>query len=179
MDPRDSIEETTAEESRRLIVIGRIGRVHGVQGWVRLHSYTDPRDALLSYGDCFLRSTGEWRAARFADGRAQGRTLIARFDGVFDRDDAARLTGADIGVRRDDLPDAEAGRYYWADLEGLAVRQRDGRSLGEVSYLIATGANDVLVVRGERETLIPFIMNDVILEVDLTAGVISVDWEWD
>ena len=56
---------------------------------------------------------------------------------------------------------------------------RDGRVLGRVEYLIETGANDVLVVKGEREVLIPFVTESVILEVDLSAGRISVDWEWD
>ena len=85
----------------------------------------------------------------------------------------------DIAVPRQDLPQTRDGEYYWTDLEGLQVVHRDGRSLGKVAYLMATGANDVLVVNGDGEHLIPFVMGKVILDVDLGVGQISVDWEWD
>ncbi len=85
----------------------------------------------------------------------------------------------EIAVPREELPETQSGEYYWTDLEGLKVVHRDGRSLGTVAYLIATGANDVLVVDGDREYLIPFVMDEVILDVDLGRGQISVDWEWD
>lgn len=168
-----------AAGSDPVIVIGRVGRVHGVQGWVSLHSWTSPREALLGYKDCYLRRGDEWQAARLAEGREHGKALIGRFDTIDDRDVAAGLTGADIGIRRSSLPDPGEGHYYWADLEGLAVMQRDGTALGKVAYLIATGTHDVLVVQGEREVLIPFVMDTVVLDVDLAAGRISVDWEWD
>ena len=84
-----------------------------------------------------------------------------------------------VAVERDDLPAAEDGAYYWADLEGLQVVHRDGTELGRVAYLLETGANDVLVTKGERERLIPFIAGEVILDVDLENGIIHVDWEWD
>lgn len=164
---------------RRLIVLGRVGRAQGVRGWVRLHSYTEPREALLRYADCYLNRGGEWQAARLAEGTVHGNTLLGRFDGVGDRDAAQGAVGADIGVPRGDLPDPGEGRYYWADLEGLAVRHKDGRRLGTVAYLVATGAHDVLAVRGEREILIPFVMDKVILDVDLEGGEIRVDWDWD
>jgi 16S rRNA processing protein RimM len=169
------------EEDRlgRLIIVGRIGRVHGVLGWVRLQSYTEPRAALLGYKNCFLRREGEWREARFAEGKVHGKSLIGRLDGIDDREAASSHTGAEIGVPRASLPEPGSGHYYWADLEGLAVRRRDGQVLGTVKYLLATGSNDVLVVQGEREILIPFVMDKVIVEVDLPERVISVDWEWD
>lgn len=85
----------------------------------------------------------------------------------------------DIAVSKDDLPDAEDGQYYWADLEGLRVVHRDGTELGCVAYMMETGANDVMVTKGERERLIPFVVDKVILDVDFDEGVISVDWEWD
>ena len=85
----------------------------------------------------------------------------------------------DIAVDRDVLPEPEDGHYYWADLEGLTDVHKDGTELGKVAYLMATGANDVLVVDGPSERLIPFVPGTVILGVDLAAGVIQVDWEWD
>lgn len=171
-----------ADERRdepRLILLGRVGAPWGVRGWVRLESFTEPRDALLDYADCRLRQGDSWQAARIEEGRRQGKALVARFAGSDDRDAAIALRGADIGVPRESLPEPQEGHYYWADLEGLAVRHRDGRLLGHVAYLLATGEHDVLVVQGEREVLVPFVPGRYVLDVDLDNRVIDVDWEWD
>jgi 16S rRNA processing protein RimM len=165
------------------VLLGRVTGVYGVKGWVRLFSHTEPREAILEYRDCLLRRADSWEAARIVEGRRHGKSVVARFDGVADRDAAAGLTGADIAVDRDALPQLEANEYYWTDLEGMEVRHRDGSSLGTVAYMMATGANDVMVVQGgngaDREILVPFVPERVVLDVDLAAGVIEVDWEWD
>jgi 16S rRNA processing protein RimM len=146
---------------------------------MKVYSFTDPREAVLEHRQWLLDRNGHWQAFEIAEGKRHGKGVIARLQGVDDRDDAATYVGSDIGVPRDALPDARPGEYYWADLEGLRVVHRDGKELGEVAYLIETGANDVLVTKGDQERLIPFIMDEVILDVDLDDGVISVDWEWD
>jgi 16S rRNA processing protein RimM len=126
-----------------------------------------------------LLDQGRWRATKVLEGKRQGKSVIAHLDGIDDRDLAATLIGSDIAIPRDSLPAAEEGSFYWADLEGMQVVHRDGTDLGRVAYLMETGANDVLVTEGERERLIPFIAEKVILDVDFDQGVISVDWEWD
>ena len=88
------------------------------------------------------------------------------------------MRGQDVAVSRDDLPQAGANEWYWTDLIGLAVVNTAGDELGRVARIVRTGANDVLVVEGERERLIPFI-EDVVREVDLAAGVVRVDWSAD
>ena len=158
------------EVSTQPVILGRIVGLFGVRGWVKVHSYTEPREAVLDYRDWLLNRDGEWQPIGLAEGRQHGKSVIARLAGVDDRDAA---------VDRDALPDAEEGHYYWADLEGLTVVHKDGTELGRVAYLMATGANDVLVVDGAAERLIPFVPGTVILDVDLAAGVIRVDWEWD
>jgi len=111
------------------------------------------------------------------DGRAHGNTVIARLDGVDDRDAARALIDRRIEVPREALPPPGPGEYYWADLEGMRVRTREGRALGEVDYMLATPAHDVMVIRGERERLVPFVQERFVLEVDLAGGVIVVDWD--
>jgi 16S rRNA processing protein RimM len=113
------------------------------------------------------------------DGKPHGKSVIAKLADTDDRDDALALAGTDIAVSREDLPQTGEGEYYWTDLQGMRVVQANGRPLGKVSYLMATGANDVMVVNGDRERLIPFVIDEVILDVDLAGGVIRVDWEWD
>jgi len=161
------------------VVLGRISGFFGVRGWVKVFSYTQPREAVLKYRRWLLSNNGGWQATTVAEGKRHGKTVIARIDGIDGRDQAAELIGRDIGVPREELPETDDGQYYWSDLEGLQVVRKDGSELGRVAYLLETGANDVMVVRGEQEHLVPFVTDDVVLDVDLATGVIRVDWEWD
>ena len=160
-------------------MLGRISGLFGVKGWVKIFSYTQPREAILEYDSWYLQDQGKWRVAEVVEGKRHGKSVIAHFEGVDDRDQAAALIGSEIAIPRDQLPAAEDGSYYWTDLEGMQVVHRDGSDLGRVAYLMETGSNDVLVTKGERERLIPFVAEKVILDVDFDKGVISVDWEWD
>ena len=161
------------------MVLGRIVGLFGVKGWVKVFSYTQPREAILDYERWFLKMNHAWHSVAVAEGKRHGKAIIARLTGYADRDAAQELIGADVAIERDDMPMPEDGSYYWSDLEGLRVMHRDGRDLGRVAYLLETGANDVLVTEGQRERLIPFVADKVILDVDFAAGVITVDWEWD
>ena len=161
------------------VVLGRISGLFGVRGWVKVYSYTEPREAVLNYSRWLLNRKDGWQEATVAEGQRHGKTIIARIDGYVDRDQAAELVGTDIGVPRDAMPETESDRFYWSDLEGLTVRHRDGTEFGKVAYLLETGANDVMVVKGEQERLIPFVMDRVVIGVDLDKGEIEVDWEWD
>jgi 16S rRNA processing protein RimM len=164
---------------KKPLILGRVSGLFGVKGWVKVHSDTEPREAILGYRNWLLGHDGDWQSAKLEEGKRHGKTVIARLEGVTDRDIAATMVGAAIGVLRADMPGLEPGEYYWADLEGMQVIHKDGRVLGKVNYLLATGANDVLVVQGDQEILVPFIRNDVIEGVDLARGVICVNWEWD
>jgi len=162
------------------LLLGKIVGLFGVDGWVKVESYTEPRTQIFKYRPWLLkRPDGETEVDR-AQGRAQGKGLVAALPGVGDRDAAADLIGAEIWVRRSALPRAKRGEYYWIDLEGVDVVTTEGMVLGKVSHLFATGANDVMVVRdGERERMIPFVLNKFVHEVDLNAGRITVDWDPD
>jgi len=146
---------------------------------VKVYSYTEPREAVLDYDRWLLSGKNGWQEATVAEGQRHGKTVIVRITGYDDRDQAVGLIGTEIGVPRDELPEADSDHYYWSDLEGLSVVHRDGTELGKVDHLLETGANDVMVVKGETERLVPFVMDKVVLGVDLAKGEIRVDWEWD
>lgn len=161
------------------VVLGRISGLFGVRGWLKIYSYTDPIEAILEYDSWLLKNNGTWQATERAEGKRHGKTVIVRLAGIEDRDAAAEYVNAIVGITRDKLPSTGENEYYWSDLEGLQVVGQDGSLLGRVAYLLETGANDVLVVQGDQEILIPFIKEDVIESVDFTQGVIHVNWEWD
>lgn len=162
----------------RLVALGRISGLHGVQGWVKVHSDTRPRENILGYSPWYLHRGDRWEAHRVLGGRPQGKTLVAQIEGCTDRDQARELMGATIAVRRSQL--GKGGEdYYWTDLEGLQVVTTEGVVLGVVDHLMETGSNDVLVVRGERERLIPWLPGQVIREVSLETGRILVEWDPD
>lgn len=163
--------------SGRQITVGRIVGVHGVRGWVKLLSHTDPIDNLLRYRPWRVALDGIETELKPLEGRVQGKSLVARLEGVEDRDQAMRWIGAEIRIGRDQLPPPKQGEVYWVDLEGLKVRTIEGVALGVVSHLFATAANDVLVVKGERERLIPFLKDRFVKSVDLERGEIVVDWD--
>lgn len=162
---------------QHLIPVGRISGVYGVKGWVRIFSYTDPRENIIEYQPWLVKTgTGEWSETTIEEGRRHGKGVIARLTGCDDRDAAFALIGSEIAVTREQLPEAEAGQFYWDDLLGLQVVNTQGDNFGTVDHLLETGAHDVLVVQGDRERLIPFVMEQIVLEVDLEQGVIRVDW---
>jgi 16S rRNA processing protein RimM len=165
-------------EARR-VILGRVAGLHGLHGWVKVLSYTEPRANILEFAHWHLRSQDGWRVLALSAGHMHGSRVLAQLENVGDRDQAAALVGADIAVPRAQLPALADGEYYWDDLEGMIVRDMTGRPLGRVMHLLATGANDVMVVQGEREHLLPFLQDTVVKSVDLAAGEIRVDWDAD
>ena len=138
----------SAKSSHRLVTLGRISGVYGVHGWVKVHSYTEPRDNVVGFERWTIRAADAERTVEVEDGRAQGASVVAKLRGIDDRDAARELIGADISVERSALPACEPGEYYWADLEGLEVITPAGDRLGTVDHLVATGGHDVLVLEG-------------------------------
>jgi 16S rRNA processing protein RimM len=114
---------------------------------------------------------------RLLDGRVHGKNIVAQIEGCTSREQVSRWVGAEILVERSSLPRLEPGEYYWADLIGWKVITVTGVELGTVDYLLETGANDVVVVKGERERLIPYVMGSVIRETDPVARILRVDWD--
>jgi len=165
--------------SSKLVTLGRIGGVYGIKGWLKVHSYTEPRDNIVDYSPWLLSRGDERHEARVTDARTASGRVIVKLDGVDDRDAAREWVGAEIAVERRQLPPCGPGEFYWSDLEGLEVRTLKGEVLGKVDRLLATGGNDVLVLAGQTERLFPFVWDSVIRKVDLDEGVIVADWAAD
>jgi 16S rRNA processing protein RimM len=168
-----------------MVVMGRVTAPFGVKGWFKVYALTAQPGSLCDYPMWWLRRDGEWREMKVLAAKVQGNTLVAQLAGIESREAAAALRGLEIGVPREQLPDAAGDEFYWADLIGLKVVNTEQQELGRVVRILQTGANDVLVVVDEedkerergaaREILIPFIA-DAIKQVDIAAGLIAVDW---
>lgn len=158
-----------------LICVGYILGAQGVKGWVRVFSRTSPRENIVNYSPWLLERDGGLQEKSIT-GRLQGRHVLARLDGVEDRNEAEALTGCRLFISSQQLPRLEAGEYYWSDLIGMQVETLQAEPLGVVDSMMETGADDVMVLKGERERLIPFVMPEIVTEVDLANRRLVVDW---
>lgn len=161
-----------------LILSGHVTGVHGIKGWLKIFSNTSPREQIADLSPWSLKINGE--LVKFdIKGKKQGKLILAHIKGCDDRNTALEYVGAEIYIYKSQLPTLESGDYYWSDLVGLQVESIEGDRLGRVDHLLETGANDVLVVQGEHEYLIPFVLDTIVVSIDLDKGVMSVDWQAD
>ncbi len=179
-----------AELPADAIEVGRIADAWGIKGWFKVLSHSADPQALFSSKRWFISPsekgaktfTGVLRLA-IREAKTHSDTVVATAQDVDDRTAAEALKGARIFVSRASFPTAEKDEYYWVDLIGLAVVNREGVALGEVRELLSTGAQTVLVMDylqdgKPEERLIPFVAAFVD-DVDLTKRVVTVDWQLD
>ncbi len=158
-----------------LICVGHVLGAQGIKGWIRVFSNTSPRQNIVSYSPWLIEQGDELKKAK-VNGRVQGKNVIAKLEGVDDRTQAETLTGCQLYIDPQQLPGLEAGEYYWSDLIGLSVETLQAEPLGVVATMLETGADDVMVLKGDRERLIPFVMDEIVREVDLDKRRLVVDW---
>lgn len=191
----------TTEQPAQPLVVARIGACYGVRGWVRLQCFLESIETLAELPRLWLKTPRRCSPVELSGLRPHGKGYIAALRGIEDRDQAEPLRGAELLAEESDLPVPGAGEFYWRQLEGLEVwcedvgqvgpvgpdgqRQPEPVLIGRVHHLLETGANDVLVVRpcagglDQRERLIPFLVDEVVREVDLEAGRMEVRWYLD
>jgi len=160
------------------VFVGKVSSPHGIKGWVKIISYTDPIENILSYKEWFITNKGANKTFSIEDSRIQGKKIIVKLDGIENRDSAEDLKNKEILVSRIELPKLEKNTFYWNDLLDLTVMDQKGKQIGKVDSLFETGSNDVLVIVNENKErfLVPFIMEEVIRKVDLAKEFISIDW---
>lgn len=187
-----------SEKAEQLHILAKITGYYGVKGWLKLYSFTEPRDNIIHYPALKIRRNKRegWQDIKLDSGKAHGKGVIAHFTGYDNREIAASLIGAELAVYRSDFKPAGKDEYYWSDLIGMTVKNLEGIELGQVTRLMETAANDVLVIntnsssqisasqdsasqKSSEEILIPFVLDHFIEQVDLDAGTITVDWPVD
>jgi len=170
------------ETSEEFVPVGKISGCFGVQGWMKIFSFTEPRNNILKYSPLYISRKGEWIEVKVTGGRVQGKGVVMGLVDITDRDQVLALIGSELAIKKTQLKPTNKDEFYWSELIGLEVVNLKDERLGQVDSLLETGANDVLVVQNKEnktEQLIPFVMDEVIQLVDMDNKVIQVDWELD
>lgn len=165
-----------AHSSADVIVIGKLSGVYGVKGWFKVYSWTDEKKGILDYHPWLIADGDNWQAYELESGKVHGKGIVAKLKGIDDRDEAQALLQRNIGIHKQQRKVLEEGIFYWDELIGLQVVNLQGERFGTIRRMIETGANDVMVVQGDTERLIPYVWKDVVNEVDTDSRVVTVDW---
>lgn len=155
--------------------MGRVAAPFGIKGWVKVQPFSDDPGTLMDFASWRIGRGAEHRQYSVETVQDHGKAMVAKLEGIDDRDKAYALRGMEISVARSSLPPPADDEYYWSDLIGLTAINREGIELGKVESLMETGAHDLLVIRGKREYLIPFV-GQFVGKVDVAGGQIEVDW---
>ena len=166
------------QENDKKLLIGKINGFFGLQGWVKVFSYTNPRTNILNYSPWTIRVDGNFQSIDITNGREQSKTIVVHIKGIDTREDSQKLIGKDIYIDKEQLPKLKKGEYYWHELIGFEVFNQNKEKLGLVDYFVETGSNNVLVVKGKKEHWIPYI-EPYLVSVDSIKKVVSVDWDKD
>jgi len=167
------------------VTMAKIGKPQGIKGWVRIHSFTEPKSNIGNYRIFHTRLESTSTEIEMDQIKQQGNVLVAHFKGFDLPEQSQELVGLELKVRKADLPILKTGEFYWHQLQGLNVVNLEDQNLGVVAKLMETGANDVLVVSASEnsidqiERLIPYLPDLVVKNIDLKQKIIKVEWEAD
>ena len=164
-------------EDDKKIYLGKISGVHGIKGWLKIHSFSSPPENILNYPKWIINNQGEEDFYSIEKGRKQNNKIVVKLEKIDDRNTAESLINSKIQILRSDLPKLSNENYYWSDLVGLNVLNSEEKVIGKIESLIETGANDVMVIitlKDER-ILIPFVMHEIIKEVNVELNYIKID----
>ncbi len=170
------------QENEVPILVGRVGGVYGVRGWLKIDSYTRPKENIFTYSPLLVRVDSSWKNVEIEEFQQRGSgRLLVKMVGINTPEQAREYTSCDIAVAQEQFPALTEGEFYWHDLIGLEVINQDQINLGKISDILETGANDVLVVKktGDKttKTLIPLVMDVFVKKVDLIAKTMHVEWQ--
>jgi 16S rRNA processing protein RimM len=161
------------------IIVGRIGKSYGVFGWVKVYSYTEPTEKILTYPHWFIKIKNQFQPLTVETTKMMSGKLTVKFHEIDSPENAKQYANLELFIPKEDLPALDNDEFYWDDLIGCHVINRKSELLGEVKKLLSTGANDVLVVENaDKRILIPY-LNHVIDKVDIKTKTITVDWDAD
>ena len=165
-------------EDDKKIYLGKISGVHGIKGWLKIHSFSSPPENILNYPKWIINNQGEEECYSVEQGRKQNNKIVVKLEKIDDRNTAESLINSKIQILRSDLPKLSNENYYWSDLVGLSVLNSEETVIGKIESLIETTANDIMVINTSKNerVLVPFVMHEIIKEVNLELNYVKIDW---
>jgi len=157
-------------------LVGKINGFFGVRGWIKIFSHTEPRSNILNYQPWWYLDKDQWKTIEITNGREQSKTIVAHVKAIDNREQAQSLLGLELYIKKSQLPELDNEELYWHELTGMRVVNLDNVELGIVDNMVATGANDVLVVKGEKEHWVPYI-EPFLVSLNREQRLITVDWD--
>ena len=158
------------------VVIGRFGRVHGIKGFIQVHSFTDPLDNIFEYQPWYINLKKTWCPIKIHQEQMNGHKYLVHVENYMTREEASFLTNLEIAVPRHVLPELQ-DEFYHHDLIGLKVYNDQQEYLGEITDIFVTGGNDVMVISGVSQYLIPLVMDVFVESIDIKNHQIFVHWD--
>lgn len=169
-----------ATEDKSYVIIGRLGRSYGLEGWQHVQSFTHPIENIFEYKRWFILQRNEWQPMTVEHSKMHGKSWIVHLSGILQKEQAALLSNKPIAVLRSELPAPSDGEFYWSDLEGLAVVTKNDVALGTIDYLYENTGLDIMVIKDKaKERHVPFIWQETVVNVDLQSRLITLDWDFD
>jgi 16S rRNA processing protein RimM len=174
-----SMLDARSAQTKEWITVGKFGAPHGINGYVRLHSFTSPMDNILNYTHLKIKKGNTHQPIEITVTQIRSKDMVVKVEGVDDRNKACELTHCEILIDKSQLADLSEGEFYWHQLIGLTVLNRNNEKIGVVEDLLETGSNDVLIVKKAdgKKTLIPYLKDHFIDKIDLDNKTIFVDWD--
>ena len=165
-------------ENDKKVFIGKVTGVHGIKGWLKIQSFSSPPENILNYPSWIIANQGLEDFYLIEQGKKLNNKIIVKLEKIDDRTTAEFLINSKIQILRSDLPKLTNESYYWSDLEGLNVLNSEDNMIGKIESLIETGANDVMVINRSKNkrVLIPFVMHEIIKEVNIELNFVKVAW---
>ena len=160
-----------------VVIMGKIVGPHGIKGWLKVHPFTEEIGTLSEYPQWLVSEDEKhWASYKVEKTIIKDKTLLVKLSGIHDRNGSESVNKNMIGILKEELPKLDSDTYYWSDLIGLDVQNEAGYYFGTIKTMMETGSNDVMVIKGEKEFLIPY-LPDVVIKVDLEAKKVLVEWD--
>jgi 16S rRNA processing protein RimM len=165
-----------SEEKKGYVLIGKIVGVHGIKGTNKLKSYAESL-SVFKPGRSIIVRDNRSRETSFELNwvKSHTRTALISFKGVTDHDQAEALIGAELLIPETELPELDAGTYYWFELIGIEVYTREDEYLGRIESIFPTGSNDVYVVKDRQKEILVPALDSVVIDIDLEHQRMRVD----
>lgn len=156
------------------ILIAKIQAHQGLEGWLKAYSYSETKKKFSNYTSFFIKKDGNYIHLQVEKVLVE-KSVKIKFKGFDNREDTQDFIGKNLFIDSSQLEPLKNNEFYWKDLIGLNVHLENSNKIGIVSDIIETGSNDVLVVNGEKEFLIPYILGESIKDIKLEEKIIVID----